>query len=86
MMQTFTVVKLVVGLMLIVLALPRLEWSTGWAMLFSSTWLLFAICYVIANWRAWRKTGETKRLQKEYRWRLAWFKRRKQKGLLDRSY
>jgi hypothetical protein len=78
--------KLVSGIILVTLALPKLDWTTSMEMLFSVTWLLFASFYVVANWRAWRQAGMMVKLQKEYRWRLEWLLRKRRKNRLERSY
>lgn len=66
-------------------AFPHLQWETGTAMVFSIAWLLFISLFILANWQAWWKAGTIAKWQKEYRWRIAWLKRRRQKGILERS-
>ncbi|WP_028776963.1 hypothetical protein [Shimazuella kribbensis] len=85
-MQTFTLLKIIGGIALIALAVPRLDWNSELQILFSSTWVLFSLFYVIANWNAWKQTGEKIQSQKEYKWRQNWMQhKRKQRGF-GKSY
>jgi hypothetical protein len=80
--KMFHLLKTIGGLALIAFAVPQFKWETDIECLFSGLWVLFAICYVVANWRVWLEDKQRKQRRQEYRWRKNWLKHSKQRQQL----